>query len=295
MFSSGSLVPVPKDQQQQHVEKEDELCRAICTVFDSDSESEEDSCSKQAAKKRRCSQASGLLLAGHEGSESSNQSEGSIIRDGLGFKSANSLRHSSQEGSVSGSFGGLSSCSTPLGTEAGDEQRSRKFKVEWTQELHERFVNAVETLGADKAVPSKILEHMGPIAVGLTRQNVASHLQKYRTRKRTQNDFCKAAAYCPPAAYQCWSPFSPPCAMIGGQPHMMAGMPMCGMPAMAWPAATPMIPNPTPHPPLSATINAAIADILTRPKGGKPPLGLKLDTKQVLEAADKKGLQLHTK
>ena len=47
---------------------------------------------------------------------------------------------------------------------------------------------------------------------------------------------------------------------------MMAGMPMCGMPAMAWPVATPMIPNPTPHPPLSATINAAIADILTRPK-----------------------------
>ena len=41
-------------------------------------------------------QASGLLLAGHEGSESSNQSEGSIVRDGLGFKSANSLRHSSQ-------------------------------------------------------------------------------------------------------------------------------------------------------------------------------------------------------
>lgn len=216
-------------------------------------------------------------------------------------------------------------------------------QVEWTQELHERFVNAVETLGADKAVPSKILEHMGPIAVGLTRQNVASHLQKYRTRKRTQNDFCKAAAYCPPAAYQCWSPFSPPCAMIGaplsfmaalqarkhalmrgavylgqsqcifavqsvlalgpciaidilplcaaacapasqgyhslchlrsevacfvagGQPHMMAGMPMCGMPAVAWPAATPMIPNPTPHPPLSATINAAIADLLARPK-----------------------------
>ncbi len=30
-------------------------------------------------------------------------------------------------------------------------------------------------------------------------------------------------------------------------------------------------------------------------QGGKPPLGLKLDTKQVLEAADKKGLQLHTK
>jgi len=52
----GSLVGVLEDQQQQHVEKEDELCRAICMIFDSDSESEEDSCSKQAAKKRRCSQ-----------------------------------------------------------------------------------------------------------------------------------------------------------------------------------------------------------------------------------------------
>ena len=46
----------------------------------------------------------------------------------------------------------------------------------------------------------------------------------------------------------------------------MMGMPVCGMPAMAWPAATPMIPNPSPQPPLSATINAAIADIIAKPK-----------------------------
>ncbi len=105
----------------------------------------------------------------------------------------------------------------------------QRAQVEWTQELHERFVNAVETLGADKAVPSKILEHMGPIAVGLTRQNVASHLQKYRTRKRTQNDFCKAAAYCPPAAYQCWSPFSPPCAMIGAPLSPLAALHASGV------------------------------------------------------------------
>lgn len=85
-------------------------------------------------------------------------------------------------------------------------------------------MNAVETLGADKAVPSKILEHMGPIAAGLTRQNVASHLQKYRTRKRTQNDFCKAAAYCPPTAYHCWSPFTAPCAMIGVRSNLLSAM-----------------------------------------------------------------------
>ena len=46
----------------------------------------------------------------------------------------------------------------------------------------------------------------------------------------------------------------------------MMGMPVCGMPAMAWPAATPMIPNPSPQPPLSAIINAAIADIIAKPK-----------------------------
>ena len=36
------------------------------------------------------------LPGGHEGSESSNQSEGSIIRDSLGFKSANAIKLSSQ-------------------------------------------------------------------------------------------------------------------------------------------------------------------------------------------------------
>ena len=55
-------------------------------------------------------------------------------------------------------------------------------QVEWTDDLHDRFVIAVETLGADSAVPSKILEIMGPVAAGLTRQNIASHLQKFRYR-----------------------------------------------------------------------------------------------------------------
>ena len=55
-------------------------------------------------------------------------------------------------------------------------------QVEWTDDLHNRFVTAVETLGADSAVPSKILDIMGPVAAGLTRQNIASHLQKYRNR-----------------------------------------------------------------------------------------------------------------
>ncbi|KAL6570699.1 glucokinase [Orobanche gracilis] len=57
-----------------------------------------------------------------------------------------------------------------------------KQKVDWTPELHMQFVQAVEQLGVDKAVPSKILELMG---IGcLTRHNVASHLQKYRSHRK---------------------------------------------------------------------------------------------------------------
>lgn len=50
-------------------------------------------------------------------------------------------------------------------------------KVDWTPELHRRFVDAVEQLGLEKAVPSRILELMGVHC--LTRHNVASHLQVY--------------------------------------------------------------------------------------------------------------------
>lgn len=58
----------------------------------------------------------------------------------------------------------------------------RKGKVDWTPELHRQFVEAVEQLGVDKAVPSKILELMGIDC--LTRHNVASHLQKYRSHRK---------------------------------------------------------------------------------------------------------------
>ncbi|XP_042068201.1 probable transcription factor GLK1 isoform X1 [Salvia splendens] len=57
----------------------------------------------------------------------------------------------------------------------------RKVKVDWTPELHKQFVQAVEQLGVDKAVPSKILELMGTDC--LTRHNIASHLQKYRSHR----------------------------------------------------------------------------------------------------------------
>ncbi|KAK9665788.1 hypothetical protein RND81_14G136400 [Saponaria officinalis] len=62
--------------------------------------------------------------------------------------------------------------------EKDDTTTLKKARVVWSVELHQQFVAAVNQLGIDKAVPKKILELMN--VPGLTRENVASHLQKYR-------------------------------------------------------------------------------------------------------------------
>ncbi|KAF6150781.1 hypothetical protein GIB67_020864 [Kingdonia uniflora] len=59
-----------------------------------------------------------------------------------------------------------------------DPSASKKPRVVWSVELHQQFVGAVNQLGIDKAVPKRILELMN--VPGLTRENVASHLQKFR-------------------------------------------------------------------------------------------------------------------
>ncbi|XP_074339245.1 two-component response regulator ARR2-like isoform X2 [Apium graveolens] len=59
-----------------------------------------------------------------------------------------------------------------------DTSSLKKPRVVWSVELHQQFVAAANQLGIDKAVPKKILELMN--VPGLTRENVASHLQKYR-------------------------------------------------------------------------------------------------------------------
>ncbi|XP_010677297.2 two-component response regulator-like APRR2 isoform X1 [Beta vulgaris subsp. vulgaris] len=64
----------------------------------------------------------------------------------------------------------------------GTKGSRRKLKVDWTPDLHKRFVQAVEQLGVDQAIPSRILELMK--VEGLTRHNIASHLQKYRMHRR---------------------------------------------------------------------------------------------------------------
>ncbi|KAG8074107.1 hypothetical protein GUJ93_ZPchr0006g43114 [Zizania palustris] len=85
--------------------------------------------------------------------------------------------------------------------ESGDpSSTSKKPRVVWSVELHQQFVNAVNHLGIDKAVPKKILELMN--VPGLTRENVASHLQKFRLylKRIAQHHAGIVNPFCPPGS-----------------------------------------------------------------------------------------------
>ncbi|GMH15360.1 hypothetical protein Nepgr_017201 [Nepenthes gracilis] len=62
--------------------------------------------------------------------------------------------------------------------ENGQTRAVKRPRLVWTPQLHKRFVDVIEHLGIDKAVPKTIMEMMN--VEGLSRENVASHLQKYR-------------------------------------------------------------------------------------------------------------------
>ncbi|CAN1753438.1 Transcription factor MYBC1 [Linum perenne] len=71
--------------------------------------------------------------------------------------------------------------SAELGSGTGGDEPARTLKrprLVWTPQLHKRFVDAVAHLGIKNAVPKTIMQLMS--VDGLTRENVASHLQKYR-------------------------------------------------------------------------------------------------------------------
>ncbi|XP_028754041.1 two-component response regulator ORR24-like [Neltuma alba] len=73
-----------------------------------------------------------------------------------------------------------------------DPSTQKRPRVVWSVELHRKFVAAVDQLGLEKAVPKKILDLMN--VEGLTRENVASHLQKYRIYLRKATQQAKMAA-----------------------------------------------------------------------------------------------------
>ncbi|GMQ02107.1 hypothetical protein CsSME_00048489 [Camellia sinensis var. sinensis] len=58
-----------------------------------------------------------------------------------------------------------------------DPSSVKKARVVWTVDLHQKFVKAVNQIGFDRVGPKKILDLMN--IPWLTRENVASHLQRY--------------------------------------------------------------------------------------------------------------------
>merc|ERR1739847_129870 len=64
--------------------------------------------------------------------------------------------------------------------DASLQMAMKRPRLIWTRQLHERFVEAVNKMGVDQAVPKAIMQSMN--VKGITRENVASHLQKYRAQ-----------------------------------------------------------------------------------------------------------------
>ncbi|GAB2210664.1 hypothetical protein Drorol1_Dr00015942 [Drosera rotundifolia] len=71
-------------------------------------------------------------------------------------------------------------------TKDNENPSTKKPRLKWTEELCEKFNFVVEQLGIENAVPMKIHALMG--VEGLTRNHVASHLQKYKKKLQEKNN-----------------------------------------------------------------------------------------------------------
>ncbi|CAJ1944790.1 unnamed protein product [Sphenostylis stenocarpa] len=69
--------------------------------------------------------------------------------------------------------------------ENDEPSNQKKPRLVWDAELHSKFLSAIDQLGIDKAFPKKILDLMN--IEGLSRENVASHLQKFRLGLKKPN------------------------------------------------------------------------------------------------------------
>eukprot|EP00271_Cylindrocystis_brebissonii_P016862 TRINITY_DN4156_c0_g1_i1.p1 TRINITY_DN4156_c0_g1~~TRINITY_DN4156_c0_g1_i1.p1 ORF type:complete len:806 (-),score=135.10 TRINITY_DN4156_c0_g1_i1:440-2857(-) len=105
---------------------------------------------------------------------------GGLARSGSGEGPAGSRQNkrAQKEGEEEDDGEGNAMQENSGGDEPGTQRMSKRPRLVWTPQLHKRFVDAVSHLGLRNAVPKTIMQLMN--VEGLTRENVASHLQKYR-------------------------------------------------------------------------------------------------------------------
>ncbi|KAJ8452617.1 hypothetical protein Cgig2_004953 [Carnegiea gigantea] len=75
---------------------------------------------------------------------------------------------------------------SPEDADSAAAKTLKRPRLVWTPQLHKRFVEVVAHLGIKNAVPKTIMQLMN--VEGLTRENVASHLQKYRLYLKRMQD-----------------------------------------------------------------------------------------------------------
>lgn len=72
-------------------------------------------------------------------------------------------------------------------TDAEADHTVKRSRLVWTDPLHKKFLEAVEHCGGiEHALPKAIMSDMK--VMGLTRENVSSHLQKYRLRIKQEEE-----------------------------------------------------------------------------------------------------------
>ncbi|CAI9774618.1 unnamed protein product [Fraxinus pennsylvanica] len=82
------------------------------------------------------------------------------------------------ESAEAASGAGATSIENCMDDQSVDAKAMKMARLVWTPQLHKRFVEVVAHLGLKNAVPKLIMQLMN--VKGLTREKVASHLQKYR-------------------------------------------------------------------------------------------------------------------
>ncbi|XP_022953912.1 two-component response regulator ARR12-like [Cucurbita moschata] len=89
---------------------------------------------------------------------------------------------------------GRASSSNPQASMNKRNGSHQKQRFIWTQEHHQSFLEVIELLEAQngtsnrKVVPRKILEEMRKRYPNITRENIASHLQKHRLHLKNLNN-----------------------------------------------------------------------------------------------------------